>query len=122
MNEKPLLTDAATRAYRYLETVGQRTVFPTAIAIAGLHEFEESLPAQPTDPAAVLAVLDEIGSPATTASAGPRYFGFVTGGTLPAALAANWLAGAWDNNGGLTVMSPISAKLEEVALRWLVDL
>jgi glutamate/tyrosine decarboxylase-like PLP-dependent enzyme len=122
MNQEALLTNAAARACRYLETVAQRNVFPTAAALAGLREFDESLPAQPTNPAAMLAVLDEIGSPATTTSAGPRYFGFVTGGTLPAALAANWLAGAWDNNGGLIVESPINAKLEETALRWLIDL
>ena len=67
-------------------------------------------------------MLDEIGSPATVATAGGRYFGFVVGGVLPATLAANWLAGAWDQNAGLVVMSPIAAKLEEVALRWLVDI
>lgn len=120
MNE--LLKNAAERAERYLANLDQRTVFPTPASLAALQEFDEPLPAQPTDPSAVLAVLDELGSPATTASAGPRYFGFVTGGSLPAALAANWLATAWDNNGGLTVMSAINAKLEEVALRWLVDL
>lgn len=119
---QPLLTQAAERADHYLATLDQRTVFPKPEALAALAELDEPLPTTPTDPAAVLAVLDEIGSPATTATAGPRYFGFVTGGSLPAALAANWLAGAWDNNGGLTVMSPINAKLEEVALRWLVDL
>jgi glutamate/tyrosine decarboxylase-like PLP-dependent enzyme len=54
-------------------------------------------------------------------TAGPRYFGFVVGGTLPAALAANWLASAWDQNAGLAVLSPTAARLEEVALRWLLD-
>ncbi len=122
MIPEDLLANAAARARRYLETAAQRNVFPTADALAGLHALDETLPTQPTDPAAVLAVLDEIGSPATTTSAGPRYFGFVTGGTLPAALAANWLASAWDNNGAFIVQSPINAKLETVALRWLIDL
>lgn len=119
---QPLLTLAAERASHYLETLEQRTVFPAPPAITALAALDEPLPVAPTDPTTVLTLLDQIGSPATTTSAGPRYFGFVTGGTLPAALAANWLAAAWDNNGGLIVESPINAKLEETALRWLVDL
>jgi glutamate/tyrosine decarboxylase-like PLP-dependent enzyme len=119
---RDLLQAAADRAGDYLASVNERAVAAPRAAVAGLARFEEALPAEPTDPAAVLALLDEIGSPATTASAGGRYFGFVTGGTLPAALAASWLATAWDNNGGLSVMSPTNAKLEEVALRWLIDL
>lgn len=117
-----LLYDAARRGIEYLATVNDRSVTPLPAACASLARFAEALPTTPTDPAQVLAMLDEIGSPATVASAGGRYFGFVTGGTLPAALAANWLATAWDNNGGITVMSPVTAKLEEIALAWLVEL
>jgi glutamate/tyrosine decarboxylase-like PLP-dependent enzyme len=69
-----------------------------------------------------LALLDDIGSPGTVATAGGRYFGFVIGGSLPAALAANWLAGAWDQNAAMQVMSPVAAKLEEIVLGWMVDL
>jgi glutamate/tyrosine decarboxylase-like PLP-dependent enzyme len=69
----------------------------------------------------MLAQLDEIGSPATVATTGGRYFGFVNGGMLPAALAANWLAGAWNQNAALRVMSPIAAELEEVVLRWICE-
>ncbi|HMN31275.1 MAG TPA: aminotransferase class V-fold PLP-dependent enzyme, partial [Caldilineaceae bacterium] len=117
-----LLLDAAERAIRYLDTVAGRNVTPTAAALAALAQLDEALPAQPSDPEETLTLLDEIGSPATVASAGPRYFGFVTGGSLPVTVAANWLAGAWDNNGAFSVMSPLGATLEQVSLRWLVEL
>lgn len=117
-----LFQDAARRGIQYLATVNERSVPPSAAAVAALTEFAEALPNAPTDPAQVLAMLDEIGSPATVASAGGRYFGFVTGGSLPVTVAANWLATAWDNNSGLTVMSPAVVKVEAVALGWLVDL
>jgi glutamate/tyrosine decarboxylase-like PLP-dependent enzyme len=118
---KELLQAAAARAGRYLETLADRSVVPSPEAIEHLTRLDEPLPDKPTDPEQILARLDEIGSPATVASAGGRYFGFVTGSSLPAALAANWLAGAWDQNSALAVMSPIAAKLEEVALRWLIE-
>ncbi len=82
---------------------------------------DEPLPAEPGDPAETLRLLDEVGSPATTAMAGPRFFGFVIGGSLPVTLAANWLAGAWDQNTGLYRPTPGTAYLEQIALRWLLD-
>src|SRR5205085_6026976 len=66
------------------------------------------------------ALLDSYAA-ATMAIAGPRFFGGVMGGALPATLAANWLAGAWDQNTGYTVVTPLTVKLEDVALRWLLD-
>jgi len=116
------LEAAADRAVAYLAALDQRPVAPRREALAGLARFEEPLPAEPSDPEAVLRLLDDAGSPATVASAGPRYFGFVTGGALPATLAATWLASAWDQNAGMAVMSPVGRVLEEVALGWLVDL
>jgi len=116
-----LLIEAAQRAGRYLTEIDSRPVFPNAAGLAGLAAFDEALPETPQDPRATLALLDDAGSPATVATAGGRYYGFVIGGSLPAALAANWLAGAWDQNAGLRAASPVSAKLEEVALGWLLD-
>jgi glutamate/tyrosine decarboxylase-like PLP-dependent enzyme len=117
-----LLHDTADRAVHYLEGLEHRSVQPSGAGLAGLARLQAPLPEGPREPAEVLAELDEIGSPATMASAGGRYFGFVIGGSLPAALAANWLATAWDQNAGLRIESPIAAALEDVALGWLVDL
>ncbi|MFN8373942.1 MAG: aminotransferase class V-fold PLP-dependent enzyme [Anaerolineae bacterium] len=117
-----LLNSVAERATRYLDTLENRSVAPAPEAIQGLARLDEPLPDAPTDAETVLALLDEVGSPATMATAGRRFFGFVVGGSLPAALAANWMAGAWDQNAGLSVLSPIASKLERVAMRWMLDL
>lgn len=116
-----LLDDAARRARRYLDELGERSVAPTAAAIAGMQRLGGLLPEAGLAPAKVLALLDEAGSPATIASAGGRYFGFVTGGVLPAALAAGWLGSAWDQNAFSTMSSPVGAAIESVALDWIKD-
>jgi glutamate/tyrosine decarboxylase-like PLP-dependent enzyme len=118
---KALLNDAAARATRYLEELQDRRVSPSQKSLQRLTELDHPFPEQPTTPEAVLEILDSIGSPATVANAGGRFFGFVIGGSLPAALAANWLAGAWDQCAGLFAASPIATVLEEVSLRWLLD-
>ncbi len=118
---KELLQSAAVRAARYLEGLDARPVAPPEDAVQGLQALDRRLPQEPRDPREVLALLDEVGSPATVASAGPRYFGYVTGGCLPAALAANWLAGAWDQNAFSVTSSPVGAAVEEIALRWLLE-
>jgi glutamate/tyrosine decarboxylase-like PLP-dependent enzyme len=119
---KQLLTDTAVRAARYASETGSRRVAPRPEDIARLEALGGPLPQGPSDPAEVLALLDDIGSPATVATTGGRYFGFVIGGVLPAALAANWLAGVWDQNAALYVMPPAAAKIEEIVLAWIVDL
>ena len=116
-----LLLDAAARAIRYLAEIEERGVAPAPQALARLSNLGGDLPQEPDDPAAVLALLDEIGSPATLATAGRRFFGFVIAGSLPAPLAASWLGGAWDQNAALVASSPVSAALEETALTWLLD-
>ncbi len=117
-----LLDDASGRARRYLAALDSRAVAPSPEALAALARFDGPLPERASSPDRVLAELDELGSPATVASAGRRYFGFVTGGSLPVTVAASWLASAWDQNAGLVACSPIGAKLEQVALDWLKDL
>ncbi|KAA0222377.1 aspartate aminotransferase family protein [candidate division KSB1 bacterium] len=116
-----LLKAAAERAISYLQNLETRGVAPSAEAIANLSRFNEPLPEDPVDPQSVLQMLDEFGSPATMAIAGRRFYGFVIGGSLPAALAANWLAAAWDQNTGLYKVTPGTAYLEIIALRWLLE-
>lgn len=117
-----LLQDTAQRAIRYLAALDDRGVAPSVEAVAALGALDTSLPDRPTDPAEVLDLLDTYGSPATTANTGGRYYGFVTGGVLPAALAASWMSSTWDQNGFGYTNSPVAVVLEEIALRWLVDL
>jgi glutamate/tyrosine decarboxylase-like PLP-dependent enzyme len=117
-----LLADAAARSGRYLASIDERPAVPDAAALAGLDRFDERLPEVARDPAATLALLDEAGSAATVASAGGRYFGFVIGGAYPVAVAASWLATAWDQNAALPVMSPVAARLHDVVTGWLTEL
>jgi glutamate/tyrosine decarboxylase-like PLP-dependent enzyme len=118
---RELLIETAERATNYLEGLKERRVAPAPEDVERLLLLDKPLPEKPSDPQSVLRLLDEIGSPATVASAGGRFFGFVMGGSLPATLACNWLAGAWDQDAGMRVASPISAALENVSLKWLLD-
>ena len=117
-----LLREAANRAADYLHSLGTRSVFPPSEAVNRLTEMGGELPESPVDAEKVLVMLDEIGSPATVASAGGRYFGFVVGGSLPVALAASWLASAWDQNAMSSVSSPVAARIEEIVIPWLLKL
>lgn len=117
-----LLVDAARRSARYLEGNTADQAAPTPQAVAALAGFDDALPAGPTDPADVLAQLDELGSPATMRSTGGRYFGFVNGGTEPAGRAAAILAGTWDQNAAMSVMSPVAGRLDAIAAAWIVEL
>jgi glutamate/tyrosine decarboxylase-like PLP-dependent enzyme len=122
MSTKELLNNAAQRAARYLESIGDRAMLPTRDDIARLDMLGGKLPNDGQDPNALIALLDEAGSPATVASTGGRYFGFVTGGALPATVAANWLATAWDQNSGLFAQSPVASRIEEIAASWLLEI
>lgn len=119
---RQLLASAVRRAVDYLEGLASRPAGPLPGAAEKLvAALDQPLPEHGSDAADILAFLDEFGSPATVASAGGRYFGFVTGGTLPAALAANYLAGAWDQNSFSWISSPAIAAFEVTALRWIKE-
>ncbi len=119
---KDLLESASARAIRYLEDLDARAVAPEPGALDAIPRLDEPLPEDTTDPEKTLQMLDAIGSPASMAMAGPRFYGFVTGGSLPVTLAANWLAGAWDQNCVFHRVTPATAILETVALQWLLDI
>ncbi len=103
----------------YLEQLDTRPIVPTEDHISAMEGLDFDLQDQPIDPKQVVDLLARLGSPGTVGSAGGRYFGFVIGSTLPAALAAHCLAGAWDQCAGLQVLSPVGAKLEAIAGRWM---
>src|SRR5690349_18412513 len=117
-----VLADVAERSQRYLGSLRDRRVPPTPEALAALEALDVPLQHSPTSPEAVVEELDRLAAPATVAIAGPRYFGFVNGGALPGALAVNWLSTAWEQHGAFHVGAPASSFLEDVAMRWTIDL
>ena len=122
MQDKSIFDQVQAYAYQYLDNAFERNIYPTAKAINNLHHFEEEMPAESTEAAAVLRLLNQYGTPATVSQIGGRYFGFVNGSAVPAGLAAKNLATFWDQNTALQVISPISSKLESVVEKWLQQL
>jgi glutamate/tyrosine decarboxylase-like PLP-dependent enzyme len=117
-----MLGDVAKRSERYLTALADRSVVPTAAALAALNELDVPLQKESRTSEELIDELDRIGGPATIAMAGPRFFGFVNSGTLPGVLAANWLATAWEQHGAFQVSSPGSTYIERIALRWVKEL
>ncbi|MGE5813992.1 MAG: pyridoxal phosphate-dependent decarboxylase family protein [Acidobacteriota bacterium] len=117
-----LLQRAHELALNYLGSLPERPVGARLNAEALVPRLGGSLPDSPSDPVSVLEDLARVADPGLVASAGPRFFGFVIGGSFPVALAADWLTSTWDQNAGLHVASPAVAAIEEVTRQWLLDL
>jgi glutamate/tyrosine decarboxylase-like PLP-dependent enzyme len=120
--DRSLANRVASHACGYLETIRERPVKATLSGDELRHMLGGPMPAHGDEPARVLDVLAEAARTGTVASQGPRYFGFVTGGSIPAAILADWLVSAWDQNAQMFVMSPLSAVVEQIVAGWLKDL
>lgn len=117
-----LIDSFSEKAKHYIKSISSRKVFPSQEHVENLRAFDIPLQDNSIEPLEVLNQLDACGSPATVASSGSRYFGFVIGGALPAPLSANLLTGVWDQNAGMEASSPVSSFIESVCRNWLVDI
>jgi glutamate/tyrosine decarboxylase-like PLP-dependent enzyme len=122
LSTEALLKRTREIAESFLAGVDDRPVFPSTTFSELVASLGGPLPDEPQDPLTVIEDLAKAADPGLVASPGPRYFGFVTGGSVPASIAADWLTTAWDQNAGLHVLSPASAAIEHVAAGWLLDL
>jgi len=123
MDERERALDAArTAAVRFLDSLDDRPVWPRATLDDMIAEFGGALPDEGMDPAALVDDLARRADPGLVAIPGGRFFGFVIGGTLPAALAADWLVSAWDQNSGSSTMTTATVGLERIAGQWMCEL
>jgi glutamate/tyrosine decarboxylase-like PLP-dependent enzyme len=119
---RDLLNRTCEAAIAYLDGLRDRPVGRPVDYAALLRNMGGALPQEPEDAIRVVEQLSKAADPGVVATPGPRYFGFVTGGALPAAVAAEWLAATWDQNAFSYVLSPAAAAAEEVARQWLIEL
>lgn len=122
LKNKRLFEQAKQYAFDYIDQIESKPVYPTDEALANLDVFDEPVPDKIQNGEAILDMLNQFGAPATTATTGGRYFGFVNGNVITTAAAAGWMTQVWDQNAALYVMSPIAAKLEQVTEGWCADL
>ena len=116
------LAVAAKHAQLWLNTISERSINPSKNIDEILHSFGDVLPKGMTIPADVVERIAHLGEPGLMSMPSGRFFGWVIGGTLPAALGADWLVSAWDQNNAARGVTPTTAALEEIAGQWLKDL
>jgi glutamate/tyrosine decarboxylase-like PLP-dependent enzyme len=117
-----LLAKVQQHAAAWFSALGSRPVCATLTADQLRQQLGGPMPEEGTDPETLTSTLATAGMQGTVATAGPRYFGFVVGGSLPAALAADWLVSAWDQNAGIYVLSPLVSVIEQITGAWLLEL
>lgn len=117
-----LLEETTEQIRRYLAGIADRSVNALVTADELRHQLGGPLAERGEDPSAVIELLAGVARTGTVATQGPRYFGFVTGGSLRVATAADWLVSGWDQNAGLHVTSPFAAVIEQIAGGWIKEL
>lgn len=122
LKDKQVLELAKTRAFQFLDDVPTSNLFPTKDEIASARSLFEPMPKDGMAAIDVIDLMHERAAGAAVKAVGGRYFGFVTGGVLPVALAARWLTDAWDQNAPLFITSPVSTIFEEIVEIWMRDL
>ncbi|WP_047519479.1 pyridoxal phosphate-dependent decarboxylase family protein [Microbacterium sp. ZOR0019] len=115
------LETAHDAALRFLDSVAERPVWPRASLDEMLTAFGGPLPEHGVDAAAVVEEMAVLADPGLVAIPGGRFFGFVIGGTHPAALAADWLVSAWDQNSGSSTLTPATVAMERIAGQWMLE-
>ena len=120
--DKAIFKQTQQYAFEYLDNIFERNVYPSDEALSNLSQFDAELPTNSTPATRVLEHLNRFGSPATNATLGGRYFGFVNGSALPIGMAAKNLATFWDQCPAMNVLSPVGSKLESVVEKWLIQL
>ena len=121
-DERELLSRTADIAADFLDTLDERPIWPSATVDELREALGGPLPDAPVDPLEVIEELAASAGRGVVAIPSGRYFGFVIGGSVPAALAADWLTSAWDQHAGLVVCGPSAAVVEEIAGAWLKDI
>ncbi|SKB10092.1 pyridoxal phosphate-dependent decarboxylase family protein [Aeromicrobium choanae] len=126
MDRPPDTSEALARAHEHalswLATLPDRPVPPAASVADVIAALGADLPEGPTDPVEVIDLLARAAEPGLTAMPSGRFFGFVIGGTHPAAMAADWLTSAWDQNSGMRTVTPAATAVDDIAEGWVLDL